>query len=124
MPARRGPISGNISLMDAKKKIALILDDIEQELRQLGLWGGSGARPHYSAFESEIPFFLDTMDFHQWLEYVLIHNLRQMIASDKRLPETMLIHTVAEELYKDNLELYKNLIDHLFRLDSHFNEFD
>lgn len=105
-----------------EKTIAIIniLDELEQELKALDLWHGKLGRPAESAFLSKTPFCLDTMEFHQWLEYVLIAKLREIIDLELDLPATMITHTMAQEYYRGQWERYKNLIKILRKLDSHF----
>ena len=74
-------------------KISAILDEIEHELQALEHWGGEKKRPRAQAFLSTAPFCIDTMEFHQWLEYVLVAKMRQMIKEGKPLPSKMLLHT-------------------------------
>ena len=101
-------------------KISAILDEIEQELQVLEHWGGEKNRPHEKAFLSTAPFCIDTMDFHQWLEYVLVAKMRQLIKEGKPLPKKMLLHPVAQEYWRGNWAKYRRLIGVLRKLDECF----
>lgn len=104
--------------MQSYVEILAILEQLEQQLSDLKLWGGREGRPPEESFLSQTPFCLDAMDFHQWLEYVLIPRLRQMIAEESLpLPFNLVCHTLAEELYKEEEERYRELIAILKRLD-------
>lgn len=102
-----------------KDKVKELLDEIEAELHNLSLWGGEAARPQEQAFLSSTPFFMDTMDFHQWLEYVALPKLRDYVDLHEKLPEGMLIHTYAEEYYRENYIDFAYLIKLLRILDSY-----
>ncbi len=93
------------------------LGNLEQELKALELWGGMEAHPSEKAMASIQPFALDTMEFHQWLEYVLIVRLREMIANSAQLPAAMMVHTYAQEQYRGQWTKYRNLIGILQKLD-------
>lgn len=104
-------MSGNILL------ISNYLNELEEELKALQLWGGEQGRPEEKAFLDPNPFCLDSMDFHQWLEYVLIAKFREMIAAENPLPDKMCVHTYAQEKYRGQWSKYRNLIVILRKLD-------
>lgn len=106
--------------MQNVNEILTILEQIEAELKSLGLHGGPLNRPSDEAFLSDVPFCLDTMAFHQWIEYVLVERLRSLIHNKQELPATLLVHTAAQEYYRGSWHIYKNLITLLRKLDSFF----
>lgn len=57
---------------------------IEQVLRDHQLWQGVAPLP--TAFESTQPFFMDTMEPHEWLQWVLIPRMHALIDSNLPLP--------------------------------------
>lgn len=57
------------------------LDRLEQQLKLLSLWGGEHKRPDVEALNSNTPFCMDTLEFHQWLEYVFLERFRQMLSA-------------------------------------------
>lgn len=59
-------------------------DRLEAELRNLGRW--QDKRPPESAFESRRPFFGDTMAFTQWLQFVLLARIRQVVVEKGAFP--------------------------------------
>ena len=59
-------------------------DKIEQELRRLNAWQ-SEPLPE-AAYRSTRPFGGDTMSFHQWLQFVLIPRVRDIIANRGTFP--------------------------------------
>lgn len=93
------------------------LEDLELQLKDMNLWGGETKRPDDKDLNSNTPFCLDTLEFHQWLEYVLIARLKSMIASGAALPESMMVHTYAQEKYRGQWSTYRSLIGVLKELD-------
>lgn len=100
--------------------IAAVLDELEAELRALECWHGTEGRPHDKAFASTMPFCLDTMEFEQWLEYVLVERLRLLIEQEQPLPEKLLIAPAAQEYWRGQWGRYRRLIGVLRKLDSLF----
>ena len=66
--------------MDEYQRAASYAERIERELRGLGAWQ-SEALPS-AAYESRQAFFADTMTFYQWLQFVLLARVREIV--DKR----------------------------------------
>ncbi|SQA99718.1 Domain of uncharacterised function, DUF446 [Cedecea neteri] len=54
----------------ARRWFAAIYSNIEQILRDHSLW--QGLPPDPTAFESTQPFCMDTLQPHEWLQWVLI----------------------------------------------------
>jgi uncharacterized protein YqcC (DUF446 family) len=63
--------------MDAYKRSAYYAGRIERELR--GLNGWQDASLPDTAYTSETAFFADTMTFYQWLQFVLLPRVREII---------------------------------------------
>ena len=55
--------------MPQRQQLVALLDDLQVELDQQGLWAAQPPAP--SAFNSSTPFFADTMNFSEWLQWVL-----------------------------------------------------
>lgn len=79
--------------------VQLILESIELELRRLKLW--QIQRPEPSAYRSGLPFCHDTMNFSQWLQFVLIERIQELILLGRFLPEECSIAPYAEEALKE-----------------------
>jgi uncharacterized protein YqcC (DUF446 family) len=96
-------------------QIAEVLIDIEAQLRQLDLW--ERIPPSSQALASTEPFCVDTLTLPQWLQFVFIPTLYQMIEDDVPLPERCGITPMAEEFFRGS-----NLpIDELLRLLEHID---
>ncbi len=75
-------------------QIPALVDCIELELRRIGLWEAD--RPPQCAFDSDLPFMLDTMRVSQWLQWVFLPRMRRILYDRKPLPTACAIHPVAK----------------------------
>ena len=63
------------------------------------------------------------MEFHQWLEFVLIPRMKEILQNDEMpLPRDVKIHTFAQENYRGKWQEYKELIQSLIEFDKIFVE--
>lgn len=67
---------------------------LEAEMRRIGLWQGTA--PPQEALKSAQPFCFDTLEFHQWLQWILIPKTREILEQDLPLPEVSDIAPLAE----------------------------
>lgn len=70
---------------------------IERELRGLGWW--SDSPPSAEALSSVEPFSVDTLDFHQWLQWIFLPRMKQILEHDLPLPKASGILEMAETVY-------------------------
>jgi len=61
-------------------------DRIEGELRRMDVW--SSEPPPPEAFQSRVAFFGDTMSFYQWLQFVLLARVRDVVANRGAFPRS------------------------------------
>lgn len=83
---------------------------IERELRVLGWW--SDLPPSAEALASVEPFSVDTLDFHQWLQWIFLPRMKQILEHDLPLPNASGILEMAEMVYagrQDTLPLQASL---------------
>jgi uncharacterized protein YqcC (DUF446 family) len=78
--------------------IAELLIDIEAELRTLGLW--DKLPPSSQALVSEQPFSVDTLTLPQWLQFVFLPTLYQLLEAGEPLPARCGIAPMAEEYFR------------------------
>lgn len=105
-------------MTDRHIAIAEILLDIECELRRARLW--QSETPSDAALASEQPFALDTLDFHQWLQFILLPRMHQLVDERLPLPDACGIFPVAEEVYSHQMDVMRPLLLQLQRLDRVF----
>lgn len=82
-------------LVMIKQQMHHALNNIELEMRRLDLW--SACPPAMSAFESEIPFFLDTMALHEWMQWVFVARFRALLEGNLPLPPSCNVAPVLGE---------------------------
>ncbi|HNL91278.1 MAG TPA: YqcC family protein [Pseudomonadales bacterium] len=76
-----------------------LLIDIECALRRGDFW--QTETPPASALASTEPFAVDTLDFHQWLQFVFLPRMRELINARQMLPEQCNITAMAEVVWAD-----------------------
>lgn len=79
------------------KTISIQLNLIKDELQNLSLW--QPAPPEAKAFLSEQPFALDTMQPHEWLQWIFIPRIQALIDANSEIPKFAL-HPYFEEAFK------------------------
>lgn len=102
------------------EQIEQALKEIELVMKKLDIWSDGKNRPDERAFLSQSPFFLDTMSFEQWLEFVFVPRFYELIKNNLSLPENVVIHTYAQEFYRGRWQEYKELIQILMKFDKLF----
>lgn len=86
--------------MDARfPAIAEQLLLIERELRTQGWW--DDVPPGPEALSSVEPFSVDTLDFHQWLQWVFLVRMKHILEQNLPLPSASGIFEMAEQVYAD-----------------------
>ena len=84
-----------MELEGPRSAIAAQLIDLEAALRQLNLW--SDESPSQEALSSEQPFAMDSLEFEEWLQFIFLPTLYEVLASGGVLPERCAIAPMAEE---------------------------
>ena len=79
---------------DQYSELAELLDALESELRSLAFW--SENKPSSAAFCSTLPFCADSMVFKDWLQWVLLPQMRHLVALHAPLPKNCAISPMAE----------------------------
>ena len=94
-----------MSQRDSEPYIVLgrLLLELESALQRTGLW--EATKPDAKSLASQQPFCVDTLGFHQWLQFVFIPNFEQMIAQQIPLPHQCQVAPMAEEMLKDASEV-------------------
>lgn len=105
-------------MTDRNDLVAQVADSllrIEMELRQLDLW--QAERPDPEAFQSSQPFCIDTLEFHQWLQFVFVERMIVIIEQGQPLPKVSGIAPMAEEHFRARPESGEGLIQELQEID-------
>jgi len=91
--------------------VADVLLRIEAEMRDCSLW--SSQTPIEKALKSIQPFCVDTLQFTEWLQFVFLPKMKEIIEQGWLLPSSSDISAMAEEsfsLYQVNTNNLLNLL--------------
>lgn len=80
-----------------RDELSLLLQSLERELRSQGRWDDEP--PPAEALYSTQPFAFDTLSFDQWLQWVLLPRLHELLLRQLPLPANCAIQPMAEEVY-------------------------
>lgn len=88
---------------------------IERELRVQGWWQAQA--PSLDALSSEQPFCVDTLAFEQWLQWIFLPRMKQLLEVGAVLPSVSGIQPMAEQVYGGQLKKAGQLIKLLGEFD-------
>ncbi|MDO3388283.1 YqcC family protein [Gilvimarinus sp. SDUM040013] len=100
---------------DTHIAVAEVLMDIEASMRDLQLW--QSQPPPARALASVQPFAIDTLTFTQWLQFIFIPKLHQLLGQGDNLPVNSAIAPMAEEYFRALSIPADSLIMQLRRMD-------
>ncbi|QTS85541.1 YqcC family protein [Ectopseudomonas khazarica] len=102
--------------MDAREnELAEHLLLIERELRVLGWWQEQA--PSAEALASQEPFCVDTLTFEQWLQWIFLPRMKQLLEADAALPSVSGIQPMAEMVYREQSGVTRRLLELLGEFD-------
>jgi uncharacterized protein YqcC (DUF446 family) len=80
--------------------IGQLLRELEQAMKQLKVWSSRAPAP--DAFLSQQPFAYDTMSLVEWVQFVFIPKMTELIETRQPLPVRCGISPMAEEYFKES----------------------
>ncbi len=81
---------------DHQRAISHVVERIAEELKRSELW--EDERPSPERLASGQPFCYDTLDFHQWLQWLFLPRMRRILAAGgEGMPARSAIHPYADE---------------------------
>ncbi|MDF7680116.1 YqcC family protein [Enterobacteriaceae bacterium ESL0689] len=92
------------------------LQRLEMMLRQAGLWQETA--PDSRALASTQPFCLDTLEPLEWLQWVLLPRMRQLLDSQQPLPQNVAITPYYEMALDSAHPLREPILLALLQLDA------
>ena len=99
------------------------LQQLEAELQAQQLWSATPPRPE--ALESVVPFMYDTLQLHEWLQWVFVPRLRALIDAKGSLPHQSHIQPLAAHEWEKRGDFDKRqLLLLLSRIDGVLNGCD
>lgn len=87
------------------KEVEILVNKLEHSLRQSGLW--STQVPSAKALQSMVPFAYDSMQFEQWLQFIFIPKMLEILDREQSLPKNLQLLPMAELSIGDR----KNCLD-------------
>ena len=100
---------------DIPNRIADVLLEIESILRTYGLWDSN--QPAVNELSSREPFCMDTLRFEQWLQWIFLPRMKQILEHGKPLPRKSGIHVYAQEYLQKKDPPTIRLLMHIKRFD-------
>ncbi|WP_354623435.1 YqcC family protein [Psychromonas sp. MME2] len=78
--------------------LAALLHQLESELRLQALWQRDP--PSEAALQSREPFAIDTLNFVQWLQFIFLPKMINLLRYSLPLPTTICVAPMANEYFK------------------------
>lgn len=100
-------------------EVAALLIDVEAELRRLQQW--QNEPPSASALASTEPFCVDTLTFVQWLQFIFLPRMHELMAARQSPPGRCEIKPLAEEYFRDQRLDTEDLLRTIGELDNALN---
>ncbi len=101
---------------DIPQRIVDVLLELEAEMRALDWW--EEEKPPANALASQQPFSVDQLAFEQWLQWIFLPRMKDIIETGQSLPAQSGIFAYAEEC----LRHHGNQSAHLLALLKRFDE--
>lgn len=102
------------------EQVKQLLIELEAALLKDNLW--SVQAPSADALASTAPFCCDTMPLEQWLQFVLLPKMRELLASGNALPSNIAISPLAELVYANRMSAVATVMAVIKRLELCLNQ--
>ncbi len=101
--------------MHRYQQLHQLLLDIEAEMRAWSLW--TAVSPSPEALSSQQPFCVDTMNFWEWVQWLMLPRFQVMIDSRQPLPNGSNMLPMAEQALLHSKVKSSKLLDYFAELD-------
>ncbi len=101
--------------MSQHQQLSAILTGITHEMQAAALWQSTA--PSAEALASQEPFCVDTLSFCEWVQWIMLPRLQQMLDAGMPLPANSDIFTMAEEALKLEAADTSRLLALILKLD-------
>ena len=105
---------------DNYRQLGDLLQAVEQELHRLECWESQAPDPQ--ALTSSQPFAIDRLNFTQWLQFIFLPKLTELVEAGSALPQSCSTAPMAEEYFKTRQIEAQALINHLAAIDRLIND--
>ena len=103
-----------------RQLLASQLNELEVAMRHKELWQAD--RPSAQALASTEPFAIDSLNFSQWLQFIFIEKIAQLLQLNLALPTAMAIAPMAAEYFKGQADSCPEIVALITRIDLTINE--
>lgn len=90
------------------QKTLALLEELETQLKAQELW--DDGMPEPARLMSTQPFASDTLEFYQWVQFIMIPSLRQCVEQQNPLPNKIAVSPMAVEVWKGKLKEHRQVI--------------
>lgn len=108
--------------MNQEVELKELLDGIEALMGKLDLWQTHSPSPE--ALLSRQPFCMDTLSFSQWLQFMFLPRMREILEQQQAWPNSCEIKPMAEEYFKSTTVQAGDLIRVLGSVDALISGFE
>lgn len=84
-----------------------LLNQLEGQLKREALWSAQSVSAE--ALNSQVPFAADAMSFEQWLQFIYLPRLRDIVQTQSRLPSAMQVAPAAQVYLPEQLTIISTL---------------
>ncbi len=102
------------------KEVEILITKLEHHLREAMLW--SSHTPSQKALQSMVPFAFDSMPFEQWLQFIFIPKMSDLVCNQKALPNNLQLLPMAEQCL-DTGEHHRGVIELIRQIDLIFADY-
>ncbi len=103
-----------------RDRLLVLLNSLESELRLQGRW--ESLPPPEAALCSAQPFAVDTLEFDQWLQWILLPRLHDLLLRQQPLPTSCAIEPMAEECYEPDDPTTTRIVSIIAQIDALLND--
>ncbi len=94
--------------MTINTKIARALEQLEAEMRQCELWQSTS--PSKEALQSVEPFAIDTLQPHEWLQWIFIPTMQRIVEEKQPVPRGFELSPYFDEAWKEQEQYHSILL--------------
>ncbi|NAW68393.1 pseudouridine synthase [Vibrio sp. V27_P1S3P104] len=91
-----------------------LLTALEKELKAAALWQHQKPKVHY--LQSKEPFSLDILHPHEWLQWIFLPRMQQLLADNAPLPQGFLLTPYFVEVWQEQPQ-YQAILNVLHQID-------
>jgi uncharacterized protein YqcC (DUF446 family) len=81
------------------EKVQEKIREIKEEMQRIGLWQEESLPEE--AYDYTLAYARDRMAFHQWLQFIFIPQVQEMLQDYEELPRTSQVGKAAESAFED-----------------------